>query len=169
MAERLLDDDARVLCQACLGEALDDRAEEERRDLEVEDRQLASLDRVGHVVECHRVGEVALDVGEPFCEAVEHLPIEGLAGPFDALARMVAQVVDRPVVDRHSHDRAAKQPTLLQPIERPERHYLCQVAGDSEHNQHVGLCEGTCVSAACAADCSRVQSGLHARRHSATS
>ena len=38
VAERLLHDDARVLGQPCLREALDHRAEEERRDLEVEDR-----------------------------------------------------------------------------------------------------------------------------------
>ena len=39
VAERLLDDDPPGLRQAGLGQALDDRPEEERRDLEVEDRR----------------------------------------------------------------------------------------------------------------------------------
>ena len=43
--ERLLDDDARVVGQPGRLEPLDDGAEEERRDLEVEDRQLRALDR----------------------------------------------------------------------------------------------------------------------------
>ena len=47
VAERLLDDDARVLGQPCLGEPADDRGEERRRDLEVEDRELRVLDRLG--------------------------------------------------------------------------------------------------------------------------
>ena len=42
VAERLLDDDARVLGQPGVGEALDDAAEQERRDLEVEDRVLGA-------------------------------------------------------------------------------------------------------------------------------
>ena len=40
VTERLLDDDPRGLRQTGLGEPLDDRAEEERRDLEVEDGRL---------------------------------------------------------------------------------------------------------------------------------
>ena len=47
VAERLLDDDARVRGQAGVVEALDHAAEEERRDLEVEDRLLRARDRVG--------------------------------------------------------------------------------------------------------------------------
>ena len=41
VAERLLDDDARVLGQAGVRQPLDHRAEQERRDLEVEDRAAA--------------------------------------------------------------------------------------------------------------------------------
>ena len=72
VAERLLDDDARRLRQPGLGQALDDGAEEERRDLEVEDRVLGALDRLGDALVGRRVGEVALHVGEPGGEAVEH-------------------------------------------------------------------------------------------------
>ena len=42
VAERLLDDDAAALRQARVGEALHDAPEEERRDLEVEDRASAA-------------------------------------------------------------------------------------------------------------------------------
>ncbi len=60
MAERLLDDDARVRRQPGLGQALDDRAEQERRDLEVEDRLLGALDRLGDPLVGGGIAEVAL-------------------------------------------------------------------------------------------------------------
>ena len=47
VAERLLDDDARPVGEAGVGEALDDVAEEEGRDLEVEDRRVRVVDRGG--------------------------------------------------------------------------------------------------------------------------
>ena len=74
VAERLLDDDARVLRQARLGEALDDRAEQERRDLEVEDRASRALDRLADALVGRRVGEVAGDVREPGGEAARRPP-----------------------------------------------------------------------------------------------
>ena len=49
-----------VLRQAGLREPLDDPAEEERRDLEVEDRALGAVDRVGDALVGGGVGEVAL-------------------------------------------------------------------------------------------------------------
>ena len=45
VSERLLDYDPRAVRQAGVGELLDDLAEEERRDLEVEDGRLRALDR----------------------------------------------------------------------------------------------------------------------------
>ena len=71
VAERLLDDDARVLGEPGRGEALDDRAEQERRDLEVEDGRLGALDRLADARVRRRVAEIALDVGEPGREARE--------------------------------------------------------------------------------------------------
>ncbi len=47
VAERLLDDDARVLRETRLRETADDRAEERGRDLEVEDGPLLAFDRLG--------------------------------------------------------------------------------------------------------------------------
>ena len=46
VAERLLDDDPGVLGQARVGEALDDRGEQRRRDLEVEDRDMHVPERL---------------------------------------------------------------------------------------------------------------------------
>ena len=62
VAERLLDDDARVLRQPGLRQPFDDGAEEERGDLEIEDRALGAVDRLGDPFVGRRVGEVACDV-----------------------------------------------------------------------------------------------------------
>ncbi len=126
------------LRQAGLGEPLDDRAEEERRDLEVEDRRLAPADRLADALVRRRVGEVARHVREPRGEAVEDLLVERLAGAHDRLARALDELVDRPVVDRDADDRAVEQPALLEPVERPEGHHLRQVAGDPEDDEDVG-------------------------------
>ena len=140
VAERLLDDDpARSSSRPASREPLDDSAEEERRDLEVEDGLLRARDRLGDALVRGRVAEVALDVGEPLGEAgrtpprraVSPVPTIDVACPLDEL-------VDRPVVDGDPDDRAVEQPALLEPVQRPERHHLGQVAGDPEDHEHVG-------------------------------
>ena len=55
---------------------------------------------------------------------------------------MVAEVVIRPVVDRHADDGAAQQTAPLQPVERVEGHHLGEVAGDPEDHEHVGRLRG---------------------------
>ena len=138
VAERLLDHDTGICGQAGLGQPFHHRAEEERRDLEVEDRQLGRPDGRADALVRGGVAEVALDVREPVGEAPEHLLVDGLAGAGDGLAGVVAQVVDRPVVDRHAHDRAVEQAARLEPVERMKRHHLGQIAGDPEDHEHVG-------------------------------
>ena len=83
VAERLLDHDARALRQAGVGELLHHAPEQERRDLEVEDRARLALDRRGDAFVGRRVGEVSRDVGEALREAVEDVLVELLAGAFD--------------------------------------------------------------------------------------
>ena len=51
MAERLLDHDLRPLGETGVGEPLDDGAEQERGDLQVEDRLLGALDGAAHLLE----------------------------------------------------------------------------------------------------------------------
>ena len=137
MPERLLDDHARVLRQTGLGQALHDSAEQERRDLEVEDRVLGPVDRLGDALVRRRVAEVAGHVGEPVGEALEHLLVQLLAGADDRLARSLLELVDRPVVDGDAQDRAVEQAALLEPVERTERHHLGEVAGDPERDEDV--------------------------------
>ena len=62
VAEGLLDDDPRFLGQACLRQAADDDAEQRRRDLEVEDRELRISDRLRDLGVRVGVREVAVDV-----------------------------------------------------------------------------------------------------------
>ena len=129
--------------QARLGQPLDDHPEQRRRDLEVEDGAARVLDRLGDALVGAVVAEVAGQVGQPRREAVEDLVVDRLAAVLDALARVLAQVVDGPVVDRHADDRAVQQAAALQPVERVERHHLGEVAGDAEDHEHVrGLCAG---------------------------
>ena len=63
--------------------------------------------------------------------------IELLACPHDRLASAPDELVDRPVVDRYPDNRALEQPAPLEPVERPERHHLRQVARDPEHHEDV--------------------------------
>ena len=64
VAERLLHHDPGVLGQARVVQALDHPAEQERRDLQVEDRLAGALDRSATLLVGRRLAEVAADVRE---------------------------------------------------------------------------------------------------------
>ncbi len=138
MAERLLDDDPSRLRQPRLRKSLDDAAEEKRRDLEVEDGPFGAVDRRRDALVGRVVAEVPVDVRQPLGEALEHLLVELLAGADDRLARPLTQLIDGPVVDGHADDRAVEQSAPLQPVQRPERHHLREVACDPEDDEYVG-------------------------------
>jgi hypothetical protein len=138
VTEGLLDDDARILGQPCVVEALDDAPEEERRDLEVEDGLLRTLDRLRDPFVRVRLAEVAVDVGEPLDEPVEDRRVELLAGRLDRRLRPVAQLVERPVVDGDADDRTVEQAAALEAVQRAERHHAREVAGDAEDDEDVG-------------------------------
>ena len=137
MPERLLDDDPRVLRQAGIRQSLDHRAEQERRDLEVEHRALRIRNRSGHPLEGVRIAEVAGYVGQSLRKPLEDVLVN-VSDRRDRVAGALAQVVDRPVVDRDADDRAVQQAAGLQVVQRLERHHPREVAGDAEHDQHVG-------------------------------
>ena len=171
VAERLLDDDARVRGETGAGEPLDDRAEQERRDLEIEDRAPGVLEHAREALERRRVREVPGEVGEPGGEPLEDLGIERLAGGQDRLAGTLLEVVDRPVVDGDADDRARQEPALLEAVERVQRHHLGQVAGDAEHDEDVGGlleggvgCRGSRVRMGCGGH-APMASANRARRH----
>ena len=138
MAERLLDHDPRGSRQPGVRQPLDDRREQKRWDLQIEDRRSRALDRLTHTLVGGRVGKVALDIREAPSEPLEDLRVELLTGADDRLARSLDQPVDRPIVHRHTHDRAREQAALLQSVQRPERHHPRQIAGDPEHHQDIG-------------------------------
>jgi hypothetical protein len=92
---------------------LDDGREEDRWDLETEDRRCGAVDRLTHALVGGRVAEVALHVGKPRREPLEDLLIELLAGGDDGLPRALDELVHRPVVHRHTDDRERKQFALL--------------------------------------------------------
>jgi hypothetical protein len=138
VAEGLLDHHPGPLGQAGVGQALDDGAEQERRDLQVEDRGGGAADSVGDAPEGGRVAEVAREVRQAPGEPLEDLVVHRLPGGLDRLAGVLAQLIGGPVVDRDPHHRAGEQPAALQPVEGAEGHHLGQVAADPEHDQHVG-------------------------------
>ena len=138
MAEGLLDHHPGVLGQPGLAEAVDHRGEERRRDLEVEDRALGLADRLADPLEGGGVGVVALDVGEALGEALEDVLVGTADGGADRVVGVPAQLLVVPVVDRDADDRAVELAAGLQPVERPEGHFLRQVAADPEDRQHVG-------------------------------
>ena len=140
MAERLLDDDPlAVREQPGLRETGDHDAEQRRRDLQIEHRVLRLAERARYPLVRSRVGEVAADVAEPAREPSEHLLVEVLAARDDRFARVVAQVIDAPVLGRHPDHRAFQQSAALEPVERAERHLLREVAGDPEDDEGVGV------------------------------
>ncbi len=127
-----------ALRQARLGKPGDDAPEEERRDLEVEDRVLGAVERGRDTLVGRTVGEVAAQIRQPLCEPLEHLLVQLLAGPDDRLAGTLLQLVVGPVVDGDADDRAVEEAALLEPVERAKRHHLRQVAGDAEDDEDVG-------------------------------
>ncbi len=140
--EGLLDHEPGALGEPRVGEPRDDLAEQERRDLEVEDGVLGAADGLRDAAVRGVVAEVALDVREALREAREDRLVERLAGADDGVAGPRAQAVDRPVVDRDPDDRAAEQAALLEPVQRVERHHAGEVAGDAEDDEHVGVRRG---------------------------
>ena len=66
------------------------------------------------------------------------LLVQHLAAALDAVPGVLTELVDRPIVDSHTDDRAVQQLAHLQPVERPERHHLREIAGDPEHDEHIG-------------------------------
>ncbi len=84
------------------------------------------------------VAEVALDVGETIGKAVEHVVVDGLTGVFDALARMLPEMIDGPVIHGHAEHRTVEQPAPLEAIERAKGHHLGEIPGDAEGDEYVG-------------------------------
>ena len=108
VAERLLHHHSRRLGEPGLGEPLHHRAEQERRDLQVEHRRARVLDLGADALVGRGVGEVALHVGQaaprtgrtPRGRAPRPLPTIDVPGALDEL-------VEGPVVDRDADDRAS--------------------------------------------------------------
>ena len=138
VAERLLDDDARVGRHACFGQAADDSPEERGRDLEVEDRELRITDRLRDLGVRVGVGEVAVDVGEPLCEPLEDLLVDLLARRDDRFTSTIDELLERPVVEGDADDGALEEAARLEPVQRAIGHDACEVARDPEDHEHVG-------------------------------
>ena len=136
--ERLLDDDPRICRHARFRQAADDRSEERRRNLEVEDWGLHALDRLRDLGVGCVVREISMVVREPLREPSEHLLVELLSRADDRVARTLNELLQRPVVECDADDRTVEEPALLESVERVEGHHLREVARDSEDHEDVG-------------------------------
>jgi hypothetical protein len=113
VTERLLDDHAGVFGQPRVGQSLDHRREQERWNLQVEDRSLRGADRLGHLLVRAGISKVTLHVGKPSRQPGEDLVVDRFPGAFDALTRVLTEVINRPIVHRHAQDGAVQQPAFL--------------------------------------------------------
>jgi hypothetical protein len=137
VSERLLDHHARRRRQIGLRQALDHRRKQGRRDLQIEHRVIEAFDGSSDALICGRITEITLNVGQLLDELVEGVLVERLTSPDDGLAGALHQLVPRPVVDRHSDDRAGEKTTLLQSIQRAEGHHSGKIPGDTEYDQDI--------------------------------
>jgi hypothetical protein len=138
MPERLLHHDARRRGEPDLRQSLDHRGEQEGRDLEVEDRIGRPLEGSGHTAVGGLLGEVTLHVAQAGGQSGEDLLVKLLARADDGRPRPVDQLAQRPVVHRHSHDRAGQKSSSFEAIQRPERHHPREITGDSEDDEDIG-------------------------------
>ena len=137
VAERLLDHDPRVLGQPGRREPADHGAEQEGRDLEVEDRRALAVERRRDPPERAPGRRSRPGRRTAARRGGRRPPRRPARRRSDRLARAPAQIVDGPVVDRDADDRAVDEPALLQPVERAEGHDLREVTGDPEHHEDV--------------------------------
>ena len=121
-------------------EALHDASEEERRDLEVEDRASSCRRSPRRRARTwrRRRSRRRRTRGAPRSGRTRPRRSSRRC-PRSTRARARRRSVDGPVVDRHADDRAVEQPARLEPVQRPEGHHLRQVARDPEHDEHVAL------------------------------
>ncbi len=98
VAERLLHHHPGVLGKSRIVELLDHRAEQKRRDLEVEHRLLGVAHGRLDPPVGGGIGEVAADVLEASGKSIEHGLVNGLTGGLDHGVGVLAQVLDRPVI-----------------------------------------------------------------------
>jgi hypothetical protein len=80
---------------------------------------------------------ITTHVGQASREPREHTLVDLLTAALNGFTGAVAKILDRPITDRHANDWTGEQPPLLEPVERAERHYLCKVARDPEHDEYI--------------------------------
>lgn len=105
VAERLLDRHPRPLQQVGLRQVLHDGREQRRRHLEVVERMRVRIDLLGELLVEIGIGDVAVQVGDPAGQPVEHRAVKLLAGFLDGVARPVQQLLGGDVVAGHADDR----------------------------------------------------------------
>ena len=93
VAEWLFHRDAGVLQQPGLAQALDNRREQRRRHFQVVQAVALRADPLGQRVVQRGVGDVAVQVGQPVRQPVEHLVVHFFAGVGDRLAGPVDQLL----------------------------------------------------------------------------
>jgi hypothetical protein len=137
MTERFLHRDARALQQARFAQVLHDRCEQRRRHLQVVEGLVLAADLLGQRVVQGAIGDVAVEIGQPVCQLVEHFLVDLLAGIRNRRMGTLDQLVFADLVAGHSQDRTPQQSLALEAIEGLEGHLAGQVAGNPENHQQI--------------------------------
>src|SRR5215469_2190856 len=109
MPERLFDHDTGASGQARIVQLPNHRAEQERGDLQVKDWRTGALHGARDTNVSRGILEVTHDIAESGSEAIEHARVELLASSDDGLPRILAKLIDAPIVDGDPDDWTVQQ------------------------------------------------------------
>ena len=138
-AEGLLDDDARILGAARVGEPLDDAAEHARRDREVVDGALGEPELLAQLAISLRVGVVAIDEAQLRLELRECSRIE-LAGVLEARLGARLKLLESEARATHADDGNLQPIAIHEGVERRKHLFKGEIAGRTEEHEGIG-CE----------------------------
>ncbi len=138
-AEGFLDDDARILGAARVGEPLDHTAEHARRNGEVVDGALGEPKLLAQLAISFRVGVIAIDEAQLRLELRERFGVE-LAGVLEARLGARLELLEREPRTAHADDGNIEPIAIHQGVERGKDLLEGEIARRTEEHEGVG-CE----------------------------
>ena len=98
---------------------------------------MLATDLLGQRVIQRVSGDVAVQIGQPVCQLVEHVLVNLLAGIRNRSVGPLDQLVFADLVAGHADDRALQESLVLEAVEGREGHLAGQVAGNPENHQQI--------------------------------
>ena len=135
-SEGLFDDDPRVFGAPRLRQTLHHRREHARRNGQIMQRARRPVQRLPQALVGGRILVVAADVLQPRRQLRKRAGID-IAIVLEAVARPLAQLVQRPAGASHAYDRHIQMARADQRLQRRENLLVGQVAGRAEENEGI--------------------------------